>query len=184
MSAGEGRPTKLVVRRADSADLDAVCAIEQASFSTPWSRSLLTAELARKDKALYIAAEVVGELIGYVGLWHAAEEGHIATLAVDHHWRGRGVGEGLMLCAQQRAAELGAELMVLEYRTGNDAAARLYAKLGFIQVGRRPRYYRDTGEDAIVAMLGELQAPGADARRARARERWEQERDFELVIDL
>ena len=48
MSAVQARPTRLVIRSADRADLDAVCAIEQASFSAPWSRLLLTAELARK----------------------------------------------------------------------------------------------------------------------------------------
>jgi len=173
----------VVVRRADSNDLDAICAIEQVSFPSPWSRSLLASELAREG-AVYLCATSGDELIGYVGMWHCAGEGHVCTLAVAPGWRGRGVGEILMVLVLLEAARLGAELVLLEYRVSNQSAAHLYEKLGFVQVGRRRRYYQDTGEDAVVAVIGGLQvAQTVEELRARAGS-WEQERGCELAVDL
>lgn len=183
MSAVARQRTRLVIRRARPADLDAIWPIEQVSFPTPWSLGLLSSELARDD-ALYLAATVEGRLIGYVGLWHAADEGHVCTLAVHPDWRGHGVGEALMLCALEQAAALGADFVGLEYRVSNVAAEKLYTKLGFVAAGRRRRYYQDTGEDAVVAVVSGLQDEQVRMGLARARERWEQERDLELVIDL
>jgi len=182
MNAREG-VERLVIRRACGADLEAVCAIEQLSFPTPWSRALLASELDRNE-ALYLAAELRGRLIGYVGMWYSSGEGHICTLAVDPDWRGRGVAEALMLCVLERAAELGAEMVMLEHRAGNRAAAQLYGKLGFVQVGRRRGYYHDTGEDAIVLAVGGLRHADFAADLDRARRQWEQERDLELAVDL
>lgn len=183
MSAPAPQPARLVIRRAGRADLEAIWPIEQLSFPTPWSRGLLASELARGE-ALYLAATVEEQLVGYLGLWYGADEGHVCTLAVHPDWRGRGVGEALMLCALEQAVALGADLVGLEYRVSNDAAARLYQKLGFVALGRRRRYYHDTGEDAVVAAISGLQAPAARERIKSARERWEQERELELVIDL
>ncbi len=177
-------PTRqLVVRRAGVDDLSHVWRIEHASFSAPWSRSLLASELARPG-AWYLAATLGDQLVGYVGLWHFVDEGHICTLAVDPDWRGHGIGEVLMVCALHQAARLGAESVMLEYRVSNHQAARLYEKLGFEVVGQRPRYYHDTGEDAILATRYGLQDKGAAGALADERERWEQERELELVIEL
>lgn len=137
-----------------------------------------------QTQSLYLAATVEGQLIGYVGMWNAADEGHICTLAVAPQWRGRGVGEALMLCALRQAAELGAEMVQLEYRVSNHAAGRLYQKLGFQIVGRRPGYYRDTGEDAVVAAIFGLQHPATRSSLEQALQLWPQEREIELVLDL
>ena len=177
------RSEQLVIQRAGPDDLDRVSGIEQVSFPTPWSRSLLAEELARPG-ALYLKASVGGELVGYVGLWHYAGEGHVCTLAVDPGWRGHGIGEALVICALEQAAGLGAEVVALEYRVSNHGAARLYEKLGFAVVGRRPRYYHDTGEDAVLAACDGLRSPHGARALVLARERWEQERDFELAIEL
>lgn len=174
---------QLVIERAGPDDLDRVSRIEQVSFSTPWSRSLLATELARPS-ALYLKASVGGELVGYVGLWHYAGEGHICTLAVDPAWRGHGIGEALVICALDQAAALGAEVVALEYRVSNHGAARLYEKLGFAVVGRRPRYYHDTGEDAMLAICDGLRNQDGTRTLVTARERWEQERELELAIEL
>ncbi len=174
---------QLAIERAGPDDLDRVSSIEQTSFSSPWSRSLLASELARPG-ALYLKASVGGELAGYVGLWHYAGEGHICTLAVAPGWRGHGIGEALVICALDQAAGLGAEVVALEYRVSNHGAARLYKKMGFASVGRRPRYYHDTGEDAILAACDGLRTPDGTRALVMARERWEQERELELAIEL
>ena len=157
--------------------------IERVSFPTPWSRSLLATELGNPG-GLYVVAEVNDRVTGYVGLWYAAEEGHICTLAVHPAWRGRGVGEGLMICALLQAIELGARFVGLEYRVSNRAAAALYRKLGFVENGIRKGYYSDTGEDAVMVTFEGLSDPDVAERLRQAFQRWKRERNIEPVIDL
>jgi ribosomal-protein-alanine N-acetyltransferase len=89
-------------------------------------------------------------IAGYAGYWLVVDEAHLSTLAVDPGLRRRGIGERILREAMQLAARQGAEMMTLEVRVTNDAARRLYEKLGFQDVGRRPHYYKDNLEDAIL----------------------------------
>ena len=182
MNVTEMRP-QLLIRPARLEDLDEMMAIELVSFPTPWSERLLRTEIKRAG-AIYLAAEHRGETIGYVGMWVYAGEGHICTLAVAPGWRGRGVGEVLVLIVLGEAAQRGVQSVELEYRVSNLPAESLYGKLGFRSVGRRPGYYRDTGEDAILAATDALQSSRGQEALRRQRERWEEERDFELVLEL
>jgi ribosomal-protein-alanine N-acetyltransferase len=79
----------------------------------------------------------------------AADEAEILTLAVDPAQRRRGLGRRLLACAMRTAAERGARHMLLEVGEANQAARALYACAGFLEVGRRRRYYRD-GSDALI----------------------------------
>jgi ribosomal protein S18 acetylase RimI-like enzyme len=90
----------------------------------------------------------------------------------------------LVLIVLSEAAQRGVQSVELEYRVSNLPAESLYRKLGFRSVGRRPGYYRDTGEDAILAATDALQSSRGQEALRRQRERWEQERDFELVLEL
>ncbi|MEA3403148.1 MAG: ribosomal protein S18-alanine N-acetyltransferase [Armatimonadota bacterium] len=173
-------PTEVVLRRAEREDVDAIAAIEQVSFPTPWSRSLLASEVRQAD-SIYLVATIRGRVVGFVGMWHVMGEGHICTLAVAPEHRGQGLGELLVLGALDAAVEVGADAVHLEYRVGNEAAAELYGKLDFQRVGRRPRYYSDTGEDAILARINGLCEPEGSARLDRAWKRWERERSLRLV---
>ena len=164
-------PTEVVLRRARQSDLKALCAIERASFPTPWSERLIAGELRQPD-ATYLVATLDGEVAGFVGLWHVLGEGHICTLAVDPRHRRRGLGELLVLAAMRHAAEIEADVVHLEYRTGNEAAARLYDKLGFVRVGVRQRYYSDTGEDAVLARIDGMATAERRAQLDLAWERW------------
>lgn len=152
------------------ADLDAVMAIERQSFPTPWPRNGYEHELTANPNAHY--SVLVGpdeEVVGYAGQWLVAGEGHISIMAVDPSLRGRGLGELLLSSLIVQAEELGADRVLLEVRTGNRTALSLYRKYKFEVVGRRPRYYRDTGEDALLMTL-ELDAPGIRAALQRNRE--------------
>ncbi|MGC9318844.1 MAG: ribosomal protein S18-alanine N-acetyltransferase [Armatimonadota bacterium] len=182
MSEGSaaGAATEVVLRTADRDDLDAIAAIEHVSFPTPWSRSLLASELSQTD-SIYLVATIDGRVVGFVGMWHVMGEGHICTLAVAPEHRGRGLGELLVLGALDAAVEVGAEAVHLEYRAGNKAAAQLYEKLSFRRVGRRPGYYSDTGEDAVLARIDGLCEPEGSARLDNAWARWRRERSLRLV---
>jgi SSU ribosomal protein S18P alanine acetyltransferase (EC 2.3.1.-) len=89
------------------------------------------------------------QVVGYGGLWVVADEAHINTLAVHPEWRRRNIGERLLQALLDKASALHASSATLEVRVSNLAAQRLYQKFGFVEVGRRKRYYRD-GEDALL----------------------------------
>jgi len=89
-------------------------------------------------------------IIGFAGFWVMADETHIISLAVRETHRCRGIGELLLIASIDLAALLNAGIITLEVRASNTAAASLYYKYGFAQVGLRRGYYIDTKEDAIL----------------------------------
>ncbi len=143
-----------VIRPMEAEDLPEVLRIDRLSFPTPWPERTYRYELAENPSAHLYVAEAVEDgrraVIGYVGFWLIVDEMHISTLAVDPTYRRRGIGEHLLRAALERAADQGAELATLEVRVSNDAALKLYRKHAFEVVGRRPRYYQDNGEDALL----------------------------------
>lgn len=131
-------------------DLDQVVEIERRSFPTPWTRQAFVSELRDNAYAYYVVARLGGAVIGYAGMWVLLDEAHITNIAVHPDHRRRGVGHLLLAELERLAAERGARRMTLEVRPSNKAALRLYERHGFRASGRRPRYYADTGEDAII----------------------------------
>jgi ribosomal-protein-alanine N-acetyltransferase len=89
-------------------------------------------------------------LAGYVGMWQLYDETHITTIAVDPPYRGRGLGELLLLTAFADAAARGSAWVSLEVRVSNNGAQALYRKYGMTVYGRRDGYYTDNREDALV----------------------------------
>lgn len=130
-------------------DVRRVYEMECACFRSPWSYEALLGEL-RNDVAHYRVLDVGGELVGYAGMWVLFEEAHITNVAVMPDYRNHGYGERIMRGMMAEAAKLGAEKMTLEVRESNGTAQRLYARLGFVKGGYRPRYYSDTGEGALL----------------------------------
>lgn len=126
-------------------------ATEQASFSQPWRRQLFEAELVY-PRALCLGALLYpGELVaGYLIMWVVVDEAQIQNIAVNPALRGHGVGKALLAQGLKLAKARGATWASLEVRPSNLAARRLYASLGFIEVGRRPGYYQPEGEDALL----------------------------------
>lgn len=133
-------------------DLDAVLAIERASFSTPWGRGSFQNLLGREDADLWVAV-AEDEVIAYAVVWYAAAECELGNLAVAPERRGRGTGRWLLDWALHKAIERGAERVFLEVRMSNRLAQDLYESRGFVQVGLRRRYYRAPMEDARVMCL-------------------------------
>ena len=139
-----------VIRRMNRDDLDAVTAIEKATFAVPWSRESFRQELERNVAARYLVAEADGKVVGYAGAWVILDESHITNIAVLEEWRGRGIGRQLTRALLQYLSNLGACYATLEVRVSNERAQNLYRNLGFVSVGKRKRYYEDNGEDAFL----------------------------------
>jgi len=129
--------------------IDQVYQIEQDSFSISWTRDDFENEL-RNNITIYIVALDEREVIGFAGLWHVVNEGHIVNLAVKEERRRQGVGALLIERFIEIALEKEMIGLTLEVRMANAAGQRLYHKFGFKAEGLRRRYYADTGEDAII----------------------------------
>lgn len=143
-----------LVRPMETEDLAEVLRIDRLSFPTPWPERTYRYELDENLSAHLFVAEIEEggrrRVVGYVGYWVIVDEMHISTLAVDPEYRRRGIGEQLLRAALDHAVDQGAGLATLEVRVSNGAAVELYRKHAFEVVGRRPRYYRDNGEDAFL----------------------------------
>lgn len=132
-------------------DIAAVLEIDQVSFSNPWPERSYRYELAENQAAqLFVAKLDDGALVAYLGYWLIGDEVHISTFAVHPEFRRQGIGESLLKNALADAGKRGAQVATLEVRASNEAAIKLYEKLGFEVTGSREGYYRDNDEDAIL----------------------------------
>lgn len=98
-------------------------------------------------------------IIGFTGIWMMVDEAHITNLAVRQEYRGKGIGELLLLASVDLANELKASFMTLEVRASNVVAQSLYSKYGFAQMGVRRGYYLDNREDAFIMSTDILSSP-------------------------
>ncbi|GAI26839.1 unnamed protein product, partial [marine sediment metagenome] len=89
-------------------------------------------------------------ILGFAGLWIMLAEAHIIAIAVRNDYRRIGIGEGLLISVIELATQLNADVVTLEVRASNIAAQSLYDRYGFHVVRRRPRYYSDNDEDAVL----------------------------------
>ena len=109
-------------------------------------------------------------IVGFSGLWMMADEAHITNLAVRRQYRGKGLGELLLLASIDLAAELKASFLTLEVRASNLVAQSLYNKYGFVQMGIRRAYYLDNHEDAIIMSTDSINAEPFQAQIRELRE--------------
>jgi ribosomal-protein-alanine N-acetyltransferase len=143
-----------------------VSAIEQACFSDPWSEASFRQAVDSPGVFFQVATEGAGgAVVGYVVAWFVAGEGEIANVAVAQSARGRGIGGLLLDAAIGAAGDHGAEALYLDVRESNARARLLYDSRGFVEVGRRRRYYRRPPEDAIVLRRGISSGAGSKADR-------------------
>ncbi len=141
-------------------DLERVVAIERATFPTPWTRGMFVDELLQGRSRAWFVADSPWGLLGYAGLMEVDGEGHILNLAVRGDARGRGIGAALLEAVFDEALRRELARLTLEVRPSNVAARAMYAAAGFSEEGRRPGYYADSGEDAIVMWTGPLSSEG------------------------
>jgi ribosomal-protein-alanine N-acetyltransferase len=132
-------------------DLDAIMAIDQQSFTNPWSREMFEWESANSDVARVFVAELADRaIVAYCATWLIFDELHINTLAVDPAWRRQGLARQLLLTVFALAAQEGARRATLEVRSENAEALGLYQGLGFHVSGVRRGYYQRPPDDALI----------------------------------
>lgn len=148
-----GENESLFIRKMIVADLDQVIAIDQMSFSLPWPARSFHFELNDNMASRCWVAELDQRVIGMLVAWFIVDELHIATFATHPDYRGRGIGKKLLMHALHAAKDEGAIKSFLEVRENNLTARNMYLSLGYVEDGRRPQYYKDNGEDAILMSL-------------------------------
>ena len=140
----------ITYRRMTPGDVEAVHAIELATFPTPWTLDSFHYEMRENQYAHYLVAEDEIGIIGFCGMWLVIDAAQITNVAVVERMRGQKIGEALMKEAMRVAREASMDVMSLEVRVTNEVAQNLYRKLGFQDGGIRKGYYTDNGEDALV----------------------------------
>jgi ribosomal-protein-alanine N-acetyltransferase len=151
-----GKEASFTIDYMTKQDIDQVMAIEQSSFSMPWSRNLFLSEFRSPAVSLLLVAlaeSPIRTVIGYIVCWVVTDELHILNLAVAEGDRRRGIGRKLVLAAIERGSRKGAQKAHLEVRSSNSAAQKLYSDIGFTGSGVRRDYYDSPPEDAVIMTL-------------------------------
>lgn len=139
-------------------DCKALYELEQQCFlgSSAWDYESIL-DILNYDTNYYFVCYDVGyeekELVGYVGLMVAADEGSITNIAVCPSHRRRKIADGLLEEAMQTAREKKVSQIFLEVRKSNAPAIALYEKHGFSVVGCRKNYYDEPREDANIMCI-------------------------------
>lgn len=126
-----------------------VAALEKECFSTPWSENSVRSEL-NNPLSLWLVAVDGEKVVGYVGSQSVMNESDMMNIAVTSDYRRKGIACKLVEALVTALQERDVDSLTLEVRASNEPAKALYAQLGFAQVGRRPNYYRNPKEDALI----------------------------------
>ena len=147
-------PQAYLIQPLTPADLNAVVEIERLSFRTPWLRQAFEEEMARPWARVEVLRDgVTGQAVAFADYWLVADELHILNIATHPEARRQGHGARLLRHVLEQARLASYRTVELEVRRSNLAAQALYHRFEFRQVGVRPRYYEDNGEDAILMTL-------------------------------
>ncbi len=152
------QPPPPTIRPMTVEDIPQVMAVDEASFAMPWPEHAYKFEVLENRVSVALVAEAPesGQVIGMVVVWVLLDEAHIATIGVHPAWRRRGLGRLLLASALIESIRRGATTATLEVRVSNEPAQALYRQFGFEVVGRRPRYYNDNNEDALLMTASSL----------------------------
>ena len=126
-----------------------IAEIEKLCFSDPWSENSVRYELTN-PLSLWLVAVDDGKVAGYVGSQSVLDEADMMNIAVHPDYRKQGVAQMLISELISQLSTNDVKCLTLEVRLSNDPAISLYHKMGFEQVGRRPNYYRNPKEDALI----------------------------------
>lgn len=141
----------IIIETMKHGNIDDVAAIEAACFSTPWSRNAFADAVDSENYEYIVALDGNdGGVAAYAGMQVVLDEAEITNIAVDEHYRGRGIAgkllEGLVTLCVRR----GVKYLHLEVRESNTAARSLYAKCGFEIDGMRKNFYQKPTENAVL----------------------------------
>ena len=145
-------PQGFLSRPARVEDVPAVAALEAEVFTDPWPAHLYVQEVGQPLRFQIVVDTDNGFLAGYLFACWQLDELHILKVATHPLHQGRGIATTMLAQARSEAEKASARAVILEVRPSNRGAFRLYRRLGYNVIARRPRYYAD-GEDALLMCL-------------------------------
>lgn len=137
------------VRIMTEADVSSVANIEKQCFSEPWSENAFLAA-TKDDNYIFMVAECNAQIVGMAGIIKSFDEGDVTNVATHPDMRGRGVARKVLSTLFEEALSQGITSLTLEVRQHNVSAIKLYESLGFICEGKRPGFYENPKEDALI----------------------------------
>ncbi len=144
----------IAIREMRIEDLPAIVEIDHMSFSLPWPEGSFRYEVMQNRAARCLVAETEeNKIAAMIVSWIIIDELHIATFATHPDFRRQGIGSRLLAEALEDGRLRGTVRAMLEVRESNIPAQAMYRKFGFEVTGRRPRYYRDNDEAALLMTL-------------------------------
>ena len=135
--------------RMNESHVSQIAELEKLCFSDAWSENSIRSELTNK-LSLWLVAVDCDRVAGYIGSQTVLGWADMMNLCVSPDYRRQGIGEKLTVELERQLREEKVECLTLEVRVSNAPAIALYEKLGFRQVGKRPRYYEKPREDALI----------------------------------
>ena len=139
----------MIIRKMNLEDVSAIAELEKVCFSDPWSENSIASEV-ENPLSYWLVAEVDGVIAGYVGSQTVLDAADMMNLAVSPDYRQQGIGQALVNALVEHLRQNKVIALLLEVRVSNAPAIALYESLGFAQVGRRPKYYHNPREDALI----------------------------------
>ena len=137
------------IREMKLEDVPQVAAIERLCFSAPWNENMIISSWESR-LSCWLIAEIDGCVVGYVGSEAVLDSADMMNIAVAPEYRKRGIAEALIKALVEHLQQRDILFLLLEVRVSNAPAIALYNKLCFEQVGRRPKYYTNPREDALI----------------------------------
>ena len=137
------------IRQMQMQDVPSIAELEKICFSDPWSENSIASELDNR-LSYWLVAEIDNRVVGYVGSQSVLDGADMMNLAVSPDYRRQGIAEALVNTLVNDLKQRRIIVLLLEVRVSNASAIALYEKLGFVQVGRRPKYYHNPREDALI----------------------------------
>ena len=126
-----------------------VAQLERQCFADPWSEKSVASEQENKLAHWLVALEA-DTVVGYVGSQTVMGETDMMNIAVASDHRRKGIAKALVEQLVADLQKMGSQCLTLEVRASNDPAKSLYESMGFVQIGKRPNYYRNPREDALI----------------------------------
>ena len=134
-------------------DIEQISEMENRFFSSPWSPASI-GHYADAGNTIFVVARCDNphnrQVVGYAAVLCAADEGNLVSIGVKEDFREMGIASELLDILYEQALDRGVTSINLEVRRSNEAAIRLYEKEGFELVGKRPGFYRNPVEDALL----------------------------------
>ena len=137
------------IRRMVMEDGAAIAELEYSLFRDAWSEKSIL-ETLKQPNAICLIAEKADRTAGYLLAYTAAEEMEIARIGVVKEMRRQGVARELLGALEKIGKQSGIEKILLDVRSGNEAAHKLYTSEGFTEDGIRKHFYSDPDEDAVL----------------------------------